>query len=211
MNMTDQTSHRRLVPMALLGLLALPLGSSLDAKEEALLRLRAFTVSMQAGQAGMLNITIERWSTPEEIANLKAILVEKDEDALLKALEKIKPRCGFVSTNMSLGWDLYAAVERPLPDGAPGKKIIIVSNRPMSFWELRNDTRSTDYQFMVAEIRLDKPAKDGSLKGEGKLAEAMKITFNQKTKTIELENYGQEPLRLTDVEVDYPKPKKAQK
>ncbi len=205
--MKDRTSYRRLVPMSLLGLLALPLPSSLDAKEEALLRLRAFTVSMQQGKAGMLNITIERWSTPEEIASLKAILVEKDDDALLKALENIKPRCGFVSTNMSLGWDLYAAVERPLPDGV-GKKIVLASNRPTSFWELRNNTRSTDYQFMVAEIRLNKPAKDGGLKGEGKLAPAMKVTYNQKTKTIELENYGQEPLRLTNVEVDFPKPTK---
>jgi hypothetical protein len=205
--MERRKSLRSVVPMALAAMLCLPLGSSLDAKEEALLRLRAFTVNMQRGQAGVLNITIERWSTPEEIQNLKAILIEKNEDALLSALQKIKPRCGYVATNQSLGWDLYAAVERPLPGGV-GKKIIMVSDRPMGFWELRQDTRSTDYQFMVAEIRLDKPAKDGGLKGEGKLAEAIKITFNPKTKTIELENYGQEPLRLTDVEVEYPKPKK---
>jgi hypothetical protein len=203
--MDNRISRRSLVPMVLLAALALSLGpSSVMAKDEALLRLRAFTVSMQAGRAGMLNITIERWSTQKEIDDLKALLVEKDEDALLKALEKIKPRCGFVSTNMSLGWDLYAAVERPLPEGA-GRKIIIVSNRPMSQWELRGNTRSTDYQFMVTEIRLN---KDGGMKGEGKLAEAVKIKYNTETKAIELENYGQEPLRLTEVTVDQPKAKK---
>lgn len=206
--MDNRISRRSFVPMLLLAALALPLGPSpVLAKEEALLRLRAFTVSMQAGQAGMLNITIERWSTQQEIDDLKALLIEKDEAALLKALEKVKPRCGFVATNMSLGWDLYAAVQRDLPEGA-GKKIIIVSNRPMSFWELRADSRSTDYQFMVAEIRLD---KEGGKKGEGKLAEAVKIKYNPTTKAIELENYGQEPLRLTDVEVDFPKVKKDKK
>lgn len=199
-------SLRSVVPMALLATLALPLASSLDAKEKELLRLRAFTVSMQRGQAGVLNITIDRWSTPQEIQSLKAVLVEKNADALLTALQKIKPRCGYVATNQSLGWDLYAAVQKPLPGG--GKKIILVSDRPMGFWELRQDNRSTDYEFMVAEIRLDKRDKDGNLKGEGKLAPAIKITFNQKTKTIELENYGQEPLRLTDVEIEFPKPKK---
>jgi len=203
--MDNRISRRSFVPIVLLAALAVPLGpSSVLAKDEALLRLRAFTVSMPAGKAGMLNITIERWSTQQEIDDLKALLVEKDEAALLKALEKIKPRCGFVSTNMSLGWDLYAAVERPLPEGA-GKKIIIVSNRPMGYWELRGNTRSTDYQFMVTEIRLD---KEGGTKGEGKLAQAVKIKYNPETKAIELENYGQEPLRLTEVTVDQPKARK---
>jgi hypothetical protein len=200
--------RRSFVPMALLAVLAVPLVSVFaHAKEQELLRLRAFAVNMQGGRAGMLNIVIERWSTQQEIDNLKAILVEKNDDALLSALEKIKPRCGYVRTDTSLGWDLYAAVERPLPEGA-GKKVIIVSNRPTSFWELRANTRSTDYQFMVTEIRLD---KEGGLKGEGKLAQAVKIKYNPDTKTIELENYGQEPTRLTEVTVDQPKEKKDKK
>jgi hypothetical protein len=200
--------RRSFVPMALLAALAVPLiSSSAHAKETELLRLRAFTISMQRGRAGMLNIVIERWSTKKEIDGLKAVLVEKDEDALLAALQRIKPRCGYVRTDATLGWDLYAAVERPLPGGA-GKKVILVSDRPTGFWELRADTRSTDYQFMVTEIRLD---KDGGMKGEGKLAGAVKITYNPKTKVIELENYGQEPLRLSDVTVDQPKQKKGKK
>jgi hypothetical protein len=202
MHMERKISGLRLVSTALLGMLFLPLGSPVQAKDKSLLRLRAFAVNMQGGRAGTLDIVIERWSPPEEIANLKAILIEKGDDKLLSALQKIKPRCGYIRTSTSLGWDLYAAVERPLPDG--GRKIVLVSNRPMSFWELRANSRSTDYQFTVAEIRLD---KEGGLKGEGKLAEAVKVKYNEDTKTVELENYGIEPVRLTQVEVDQPKKK----
>jgi hypothetical protein len=205
--MEPRVSSRVLAATAVLGFLSLPLGSPVQAKDNALLRMRAFAVNMGGGgRAGTLDIVVERWSAPEEIANLKAILIEKGDDKLLSALEKIKPRCGYIRTSTSLGWDLYAAVERPLPDG--GRKIVLASNRPMSFWELRANNRSTDYQFTLAEIRLD---KDGGLKGQGKLAEAVKVTYNEDTRTVELENYGIEPVRLTQVEVDQPKKKDSKK
>jgi hypothetical protein len=66
----------------------------------------------------------------------------------------------------------------------------------MSFWELRNQPRSVDYEFTLAEIRL---TKDG--KGVGKLVTAAKITWNKDTRSVEIENYGIEPVRLTEVEV----------
>ncbi len=67
----------------------------------------------------------------------------------------------------------------------------------MSFWELRNQPRSVEYDFTLAELRL---SKDG--KGEGKLATAAKISWNPRTSTIEIENYGIEPVRLTAVRVE---------
>ena len=67
----------------------------------------------------------------------------------------------------------------------------------MGFYELRNNTRSRDYEFMLCEIRLN---KDG--KGEGKLAAGTKISYDKDKKTVEVENYGQEPVRLTSVTID---------
>ncbi|HEY3120219.1 MAG TPA: hypothetical protein VGL15_06315 [Vicinamibacteria bacterium] len=64
-------------------------------------------------------------------------------------------------------------------------------------WELRNQPRSVDYAFTLAEIHL---TKDG--KGEGKLVPAAKIAWNKDTRTIEIENYGTEPVRLTEVTVE---------
>ena len=50
---------------------------------------------------------------------------------------------------------------------------------------------------MVCEIRL---GPDG--KGEGKLAGGTKISWDKEKKAIEIENYGQQPVRLTQVTVD---------
>jgi hypothetical protein len=199
---------KRMKSRLALSLLVLPallasLGEArVDARSEPVLRARAFAVNTTGrARSGMLDIVIERWSTPEEIEGLRSVLIEKGDDKLLAALQKIKPRCGYIRTNVSLGWDLYVAVERPLPDGG-GRKIVLATNRPMSFWELRANRRSTEYQFTLAEIRLD---KDGGMKGEGKLAAAVKVTYNPDTKTAELENYGIEPISLTQVEVEQPK------
>ena len=90
----------------------------------------------------------------------------------------------------------------PLPDG--GRRIVFATDRPMRFFEMRNQTRSSEYEFMLAEIRL---GKDGT--GEGKLAPLAKISYDKAKNRIEIENYGFEPVRLTRVEVEKPGTPKA--
>jgi hypothetical protein len=59
---------------------------------------------------------------------------------------------------------------------------------------MSNSPRSADYEFTLGEIRI---SKDG--KGTGKLVNAAKVTWNKETRTIEIENYDTEPVRLTEV------------
>ncbi len=182
------------VSLALGAALAVPLAVSGADKGEAL-RLRAFAVDLNnRARTDTLDIVIERWATPEETKNLQAAFVEGGDDTLLRALQKTKPRCGFVRTTTSLGWDVYFARETPLPDG--GRKILLGSDRPVGMWEAQNQGRSMDYQFSLAEIRL---GADG--KGQGKAISAAKLTFNKETKTLEIENYEREPVRLNQVTV----------
>jgi hypothetical protein len=172
-------------------------------RTEPVLQLRAFAVNMTgAGRAtaGTLDITIERWSTDEERAKLFAVLVERGADKLSDALHDVKPRAGFVRTSTSLGWDLGYAREIPLAGG--GRRIIIATDRPIGFAEASRQPRSADYQFLLIEIRL---GPDG--KGEGKLAAAAKIEYSNEEKTVQVENYGTEPVRLTEVSVVGPKKK----
>ncbi len=160
------------------------------------LRLKAFAVNMNAAgprNSGTLDIVVERWSTPAEVDRLRTVLEEKP-DNLLSAVQKIKPRAGFVRTPTSLGWDLQFARETQLPDGS--HRIVLGSDRPMSFWELSNQPRSSEYQFMLVEIHLD---KDG--KGQGTLAPAAMVNWDNDTKTLEVENYSNQPVRLTQVEI----------
>ena len=191
------------VSVALAAALVVPLvASTASAKEEEILRLRAFAINMNNGaRTGTIDIVIERWSTPEETASLKATFIEKGDEKLLSALQKVKPRCGFARTSNSLGWDIYFARETPLPDG--GRKIDLATDRPVGMWEARNSGRSMDYQFSLAEIRL--PATG---KGQGKAIPRAKLTFNPKTDTMEIENWENEPVRLNEVTVIEPKEKK---
>jgi hypothetical protein len=168
-----------------------------SADDKAVLRLRAFAVNLNSTARGSAattyDINIERWSTPEEAARLRDILTEKGEDALLEAVQKL-PRMGSIARTGHLGWDIRFAQQIPAAGG--GRRIVIATDRPMSFWEAANQPRSADYAFTLAEVRL---GPDG--KGEGKLVPAAKIDYDQESKTLEIENYNTEPVRLTQVQV----------
>ena len=162
------------------------------------LRLHAFAVNLSGigrVRAEQLEIVIDRWSTDAEHDKLLNVLKDKGSDKLLDALQAMKPRAGYIRTTTSLGWHIQYAREHPLPDG--GRRIVFATDRPMGFFELRNQTRSSEYEFMLCEIRL---GKDGT--GEGKLATLAKVTYDKAKNQIEIENYGFEPVRLTRVEVE---------
>jgi hypothetical protein len=198
MTMNPLKGLRSAVPLALAAALLVPLAAATAGSEDAapVLRLRAFAIDLNnRAKTNTVDIVIERWSTPEEATNLKAVLVEKGGDKLLSTLQKVKPRCGFARTSTSLGWDIYFAKEVPLPDG--GRKITLASDRPVSMWEARNSGRSMDYEFSLAEIRL--PANG---KGEGKAIKAAKVTFNKEKNTLEIENYQREPVRLNEITIE---------
>ena len=162
------------------------------------LRMNAFAVNLSGvgrTRPTTLDIVIERWSTQEEQKKLLDTLVERGEDKLMDLVQDMKPRAGFIRTTQSLGWDISFARYADLASG--GHRIVFVTDRPMGFYELSNNTRSRDYEFMVCEIRLN---KDG--KGEGKLSSATKITYDKDKKEVTLENYGIEPVRLTTVSIE---------
>jgi len=57
-----------------------------------------------------------------------------------------------------------------------------------------NRPRSIDYPFTIVQLHM-KP--DGT--GEGKLAVAAKVTGDEDTRMIEIENYDMQPVNLVDV------------
>jgi hypothetical protein len=200
--MSHTRTLRTAVSLALGAVIASSFAASTAlAKEPEVLRLTAFAVNVNNNvRTTSIDIVIERWSTPEEASNLKAVLVEKGDEKLLSALQKIKPRCGYARTSTSLGWDINFARETELPGG--GRKIVLAADRPVGMWEARNSGRSMDYQFSLAEIRI---SADG--KGEGKAIPRAQVTFNQEKNMLEIENWDREPVRLNEVKVVEPKKK----
>lgn len=171
--------------------------------KERPLRFSAFNVSMPTGMSGVTEITIERWTTDAERTSLlklveTAKLGEGGQRKLLSALQKVNPRTGFIRTPNSVGWDLRYAKENVMPDGT--RQIVIVTDKPVSFAAAATDAEAMDYPFTLIEMRMK--AND---KGEGRMLAATSITV--KNGRLELENYGQEPVRLTSITEEEPKKK----
>jgi hypothetical protein len=163
--------------------------------QPGVLRLDAFAVNLSGvgrSTPEQLQIVIKNWSTDATRDKLIETLMDKGPHKLLDALQSIKPSVGYIRTTTSLGWDIQYAQEYPLPEG--GRRIVFATDRPISFREASQRTRSSDYEFMLGEIHLD---RDGT--GEGKLATMAKISYDKEKKVIGIENYGIEPVRLTRV------------
>jgi len=158
-------------------------------------RFTAFAVNMGSGpKAGMVDIVIERLTTDEERDGLIAAFVEGGQDALLKALQKVKPRVGYIRTPNSLGYDLQYAYRFVNSDGT--SRMVIGTDRPINFWEASRQPRTIDYPFTIIEMRLDAKGQ-----GEGRMAAGTKISKSKDGKTIELENYGISPVALNEIKL----------
>jgi hypothetical protein len=157
--------------------------------------LTAFAVDMSniAGRtrAGTVDIIINRWSSDQERDTLRAALREGGTDGLLRALQKIKKPAGYIRSTGSIGYPLRFAREIPTSDG--GRRIIVATDRPVSFLEATTQPRTMDYPFMLIDVRLGANGK-----GQGKLLPLAKVTESE-DHVVEIENYASEPVRLSEV------------
>src|SRR4051794_40119281 len=148
--------------------------------------MRAFAVNMTnvsvpRGNAGIMQIRISGWSSEAERKELIQTVLDKGQDKLLSALQKV-PVKGRISLpnwqgpdpqHYRLGWNLRYTWHDALPDG--GERIVIGTDRQMSMMEVRERPRSYDYPFTLIEIHIP---KDG--KGEGRMFGATQIQFDKK-------------------------------
>jgi hypothetical protein len=156
----------------------------------------ATAINMGSGPTGMgtVLITVERWSTAQERERLLKVLVEKGPEKLLDALQD-NQKVGFIRLPATLAWDLRYAFESPLPEG--GRRVVLATDRPIGFQEARSMSRTMDYPFTLIEIHFNKEGV-----GVGKMSVQTKISLSKDKKTLELENFGIEPVRLTEVRIE---------
>lgn len=179
--------------LALASLLVLPLATPALAATQSNApgqRYTAVAMDLDRGQASQLTIAIERWSSEAERERLMRTMLEKGASALLDTLRDL-PRVGYLQVDGGLGWDLHFA--RKVPDADGGERLIIGTDRPVSFWEASQQPRSIEYPFTVIEIRL----KDGQ--GEGTLSLATRVIPDKANNIVVLENYDMQRIRLTNV------------
>jgi hypothetical protein len=106
-------------------------------------------------------------------------------------LQKMK-QVGTIRTPQTLAWDLRYA--RQFKDEEGGRRIVLITDRPIGFGEARNQSRSMDYPFTIIEIHLN--ARD---EGEGKILGGAKIFVDEKKKELVVENWGQQPTRFNNI------------
>jgi hypothetical protein len=145
---------------------------------------------VMAGKSFGLDLYITAWTTDQQVKDYVGVLKEKGPDGLVSAMEKAGD-VGRLSPTGFVGSSFRFARYNTTPNG--GLHIVMVTNRPMSFGELYRSGRSTDYQFGIVVLDVDKNGK-----GTGKLAPICKIKFNNQNQ-LEIENYGQKPFRLENV------------
>jgi hypothetical protein len=174
--------------MALAIVCAVPVLSAQNVKE----KFTGFAINMNgAANTATVDFTIERWSTDAERKTLLSLIPEehKDPQKLVRALQDMKS-VGSLRTPQTLAWDLRYAREFKDPEG--GRRIVLVTDRPIGFREAANSNRSMDYPFTILEIRLN--AKD---EGEGKIFGGSKV-YVEKGELV-VENWGTQPTRFNNI------------
>ena len=158
------------------------------------LRLTAFFMQSNSGQAGTLYIVIERWSTDAERKALidlvnKATDKSGGQEVLLKGLEKTDPRNGYIKTADSLGVDLKYAYWSTLSDGT--RQIVLATEKPLGGMAAVQDARAMNFPFTLIEFRVPK----GTEKGEGRLM--LQTALSVKDGKLQIRKYGEEKTRLS--------------
>jgi hypothetical protein len=140
--------------------------------------------------ATSLDIVVERWSSESERQRLIGSL-KQGEDEILETVRELR-RVGYIRTPNSLGWDLHFAQSNPGEDG--GRRVVVATDRPMSFWEIANQPRTVDYPFTFIQLQLN-----GDGEGRGTLSVATKVLSTRDGRFVELETYDAPPVQLNDV------------
>jgi hypothetical protein len=191
---------RRLLMLAVISLCAAVSVRAQNADTNAGFALPLQFAGTAFGQAGVaagksfgFTVYITDWTTDQQTTDFINTLKQNGSDGLVKAFGNTKD-VGRVSPTGFVGNSFRFARATPTPDG--GRHIVMVTDRPMRFWEVYNSGRSTQYPFGIIVLNVDSTGK-----GTGTLAPICKIKFNKKNE-LEIEHYGQKPLRLANVRLE---------
>ncbi|HTT19535.1 MAG TPA: hypothetical protein VMG82_11340 [Candidatus Sulfotelmatobacter sp.] len=144
----------------------------------------------QMGRTFAVTVNIAEYSTLEERQVLIEAFEKAGSEGLFNALEKM-PAKGRIAITGTLGYDISFVREIPT---AEGRKIRILTNRPIRFGEAWVNGRSVGYNLSYLEFDLVNE-KD---KSTGSLLPACQFKINKKTKELEVENY-KNPWKLVNI------------
>jgi hypothetical protein len=142
------------------------------------------------GKIVNIYITINEYSTPEDQQILIQAFDTKGMEGLTNAVSKM-PSKGRIRATGTLGYDINYI--RNIPSEGGGRKIRMVTDRPIAFGEAWVDSRSSDYSLAAIELDLS----DTKGKNTGVLLPACKFKID-KDKQLAIENYDN-PWKLEGI------------
>lgn len=191
MNMKTTTLNRMLLSIFCAALITLCAQSSI-AQSKSSKEVYRGNISYIGGPRGasveFFTLTIESYSPDDKVQSLLDALKRDGQEGMWKSISKNKR--GTIQVGNGLSRDVNEVWVAPTEEG---RKIMAIAERWVGFGELRRGARSLDYPFMYIELYLE---DDG--KAEGSLIPAARIRLKS-GKTIEVENFGIYPARLTNV------------
>jgi len=186
-----KTLFSRLVATAAFFLLGASLGGVAQDKTspEAYSDVAVGTGGSVGGKTVQFDFRIKEYTTEEEVQKFAQLVKEKGTDTLRRALEKEDK--GRINAVGSTGNQIAVARKR---QQGPDTIITIVTARIMPFGELYNNGRSTDYPFGFLQVKLNAKGE-----GAGQIMAAAKIRFDKKKGKYEIESYGDQYIKATNV------------
>lgn len=169
---------------------ARPAASAESGKE--LLQANVFNMEAGAGpNTGRLIVNIDHYTTDEELQPDIEAFKAGGQKAMVDRWWKDKPVVGSARFAQTLGLDLRVARSRPT---ASGRHITLVTDRPISGFEVSRSLRSEDYPIAWIEVDVDANGK-----GEGRMVPAAQLTV--KDGSLVVESFGTQPLKLVTVQI----------
>lgn len=162
--------------------------SSLSQAQREQFQAQAFGEGQQMGRTFGVTITINELSTPEDQKILLDAFASRGMNGLTNTIGKMGSK-GRIRITGTLGYDVNYIRIFQTPTG---RKIRLVTDRPITFGEAWTDSRSEDYSLSAIELDVN---SDG--KGTGTLLPACEFKINKQNE-FEIEAL-RNPWRLTDV------------
>ena len=153
----------------------------------------ANAIMQTAGAGSMATINIYRWSSDAERDELLGVIksATAGDREVAKALRG-QTKAGYAFMSGRQGYALRYAREFKTEDG--GRKIILATDRPVTFQEAYQDTMAGDFDVSVVILTLDANGK-----GDGILSYGTELKWDDKTGMISPTNVSSQPIKLTNV------------
>lgn len=154
---------------------------------------QANAIVQTAGSGSMATINIYRWSSDAERDEILGVIksATAGDREVAKALRG-QEKAGYAFMSGRQGYALRYAREFKTEDG--GRKIILATDRPVTFQEAYQDTMAGDFDVSVVILTLDANGK-----GDGILSYGTELKWDDKTDMISPTNVSSQPIKLTNV------------